>query len=98
MLSNAEVVEIVASAPARSSAARALVESAVQAWRCKYPTSKVDDCAVVCLFLDSGPNNLSTASVAKFKENITTSMEQSNIGSVRDDPPDTPTPTGLVRS
>ncbi|XP_057471842.1 probable protein phosphatase 2C 33 [Actinidia eriantha] len=96
VLSNAEVVEIVASAPARSSAARALVVSAVRAWRCKYPTSKVDDCAVVCLFLDSGPNNLSTASVAKFKENITTSMEQSNIGSVRDDPADTP--TGLVRS
>ncbi|PSR98113.1 Protein like [Actinidia chinensis var. chinensis] len=98
VLSNAEVVEIVASAPARSSAARALVLSAVRAWRCKYPTSKVDDCAVVCLFLDSGPNNLSTASVAKFKENITSSMEQSDIGSVGDDPADTPTPTGLVRS
>ncbi|GFZ14537.1 protein phosphatase 2C family protein [Actinidia rufa] len=98
VLSNAEVVEIVASAPARSSAARALVESAVRAWRCKYPTSKVDDCAVVCLFLDSSINNLSTASVAKSKENITTSMEQSNIGSVREDPPDTATPTGLVRS
>ncbi|CAN6447538.1 unnamed protein product [Victoria cruziana] len=53
VLSNKEVVEIVASSPVRSSAARSLVESAVRAWRLKYPTSKVDDCAVVCLFLKS---------------------------------------------
>ncbi|XVF41486.1 hypothetical protein PTKIN_Ptkin01aG0283400 [Pterospermum kingtungense] len=67
VLSNQEVVDIVASAPARSSAARALVESAVRAWRYKYPTSKVDDCAVVCLFLDSNSNNLSSASNSKTK-------------------------------
>ncbi|KAG0455366.1 hypothetical protein HPP92_024658 [Vanilla planifolia] len=53
VLSNEEVVEIVASSPARSTAARSLVEHAVRAWRFKYPTSKVDDCAVVCLFLDN---------------------------------------------
>lgn len=54
---------IVASAPSRSSAARALVESAVRAWRYKYPTSKVDDCAAVCLYLDSNNSNaISTAS------------------------------------
>ncbi|CAN6487319.1 unnamed protein product [Victoria cruziana] len=52
VLSNKEVVDIVASAPSHSSAARSLVESAVRAWRLKYPTSKVDDCAVVCLFLN----------------------------------------------
>ncbi|KAH9539512.1 hypothetical protein CY35_15G061100 [Sphagnum magellanicum] len=52
VLSNDEVVHIVASAPTRSTAARALVESAVRVWRLKYPTSKVDDCAVVCLYLD----------------------------------------------
>ncbi|KAG2403883.1 protein phosphatase 2C 33 [Vigna angularis] len=51
VLSNEEVVDIVASAP-RSTAARALVESAVQAWRTKYPFCKVDDCAAVCLFFD----------------------------------------------
>lgn len=62
VLSNEEAVEIIASAPARSSAARALVEVAIRAWRYKYPTSKVDDCAVVCLFLDSNSNHLSTAS------------------------------------
>ncbi|KAK9138623.1 hypothetical protein Sjap_009217 [Stephania japonica] len=61
VLSNKEVVDIIASAPTRSSASRFLVESAVRGWRSKYPTSKVDDCAVVCLFLDSSPDNSTTA-------------------------------------
>ncbi|KAJ4975991.1 hypothetical protein NE237_001097 [Protea cynaroides] len=52
VLSNEEVVEIVTSAPNRSSAARIVVESAAREWKLKYPTSKMDDCAVVCLFLD----------------------------------------------
>lgn len=52
VLSNEEVVEIVASAPSRSSAARILVDAAAREWKLKYPTSKMDDCAVVCLFLD----------------------------------------------
>ncbi|KAG2333544.1 hypothetical protein Bca52824_004724 [Brassica carinata] len=41
----------VASAPSRSTAARALVDTAVRSWRIKCPTSKNDDCTVVCLFL-----------------------------------------------
>ncbi|MQM07594.1 hypothetical protein Taro_040434 [Colocasia esculenta] len=52
VLSNKEAVDVVASAPTRSTAARALVDTAVRSWRLKFPTSKVDDCAVVCLFLD----------------------------------------------
>ncbi|KAM1039699.1 hypothetical protein FF1_029029 [Malus domestica] len=52
VLSNKEAVEIVASAPGHKTAARALVDCAVRAWRLKYPTSKNDDCAVVCLFLE----------------------------------------------
>ncbi|CAL0323650.1 unnamed protein product [Lupinus luteus] len=52
VLSNEEVVEIVSSAPTRSSAARSVVASAAREWKLKYPTSKMDDCAVVCLFLD----------------------------------------------
>lgn len=51
VLSNKEVVDIVVSAPTRSSAARAVVDCAVRAWQLKFPTSKVDDCAVICLFL-----------------------------------------------
>ncbi|KAM2892862.1 hypothetical protein COP2_010966 [Malus domestica] len=61
VLSNKEVVDVIATAPARPSAAQALVETAVRAWRQKYPTSKVDDCAVVCLFLDLDSNIVSTA-------------------------------------
>ncbi|XP_057840671.1 probable protein phosphatase 2C 33 isoform X1 [Cryptomeria japonica] len=53
VLSNKEVVDIVASAPSRTTAAKALVDYAVRAWHWKYPTSKVDDCAVICLFLDN---------------------------------------------
>ncbi|XP_019053273.1 PREDICTED: probable protein phosphatase 2C 73 [Nelumbo nucifera] len=51
VLSNEEVVEIVASAQKRCMAAKLLVNHACQAWENKYPNSKVDDCAVVCLFL-----------------------------------------------
>eukprot|EP00249_Psilotum_nudum_P004939 c18446_g2_i3 orf=703-1461(+) len=64
VLSNEEVVEIVASVSARPSAASAVVESAVHAWKSKYPTSKVDDCAVVCLYVDKLPT-LSCLSEAK---------------------------------
>lgn len=92
VLSNKEVVDIVASAPARSSAARALVESAVRAWRYKYPTSKVDDCAVVCLFLDT--NNLSTASNTNTKEKP--NSVQADIDGLKEDDPSGP--TGLGRS
>ncbi|XP_074589163.1 putative protein phosphatase 2C 33 [Curcuma longa] len=59
VLSNQQVVDIVASAPDRSSAAHLLVESAVKAWKVKYPTSRIDDCAVVCLFLDVNPPSTS---------------------------------------
>lgn len=51
VLSNKEVVDIIASAPGRATAARGVVECANRAWKLKYPTSKNDDCAVVCLFL-----------------------------------------------
>ncbi|XP_075487137.1 putative protein phosphatase 2C 6 isoform X2 [Primulina tabacum] len=55
VLSNKEAVDIVASAPSRGTAARALVDCATRAWKLKYPTSKNDDCAVVCLFLEHMP-------------------------------------------
>ncbi|KAG6384103.1 hypothetical protein SASPL_156101 [Salvia splendens] len=55
VLSNKEAVDIVASAPGRGTAARALVDCATRAWRLKYPTSKNDDCAAVCLFLEHVP-------------------------------------------
>ncbi|KAL8497934.1 hypothetical protein ACS0TY_021328 [Phlomoides rotata] len=52
------------------------------AWRSKYPTSRVDDCAAVCLFLNS---NDSTASTTYLEVNIP-SPEQDE-GPVKDDFP-----------
>ncbi|CAA2997540.1 probable phosphatase 2C 6 [Olea europaea subsp. europaea] len=71
VLSNKEAVDIVASAPGRATAARALVDCATRAWRLKYPTSKNDDCAVVCLFLQQ----VSVANVAKAQNNSATASE-----------------------
>lgn len=67
VLSNKEAVDVIASAPTRATAARALVECAVRAWRLKYPTSKIDDCAVVCLFFDP-PSPESTAQAGNSDE------------------------------
>ncbi|XP_027337259.1 probable protein phosphatase 2C 65 [Abrus precatorius] len=50
VLTNNEVINIVASAPKRSMAAKLLVKHAVEAWRQKCGF-KVDDCTVICLFL-----------------------------------------------
>ena len=68
VLSNKEVVDIVASVPTQATAARSLVEFIVRAWRLKYPTSKVDDCAVVCFFL----SDLPSISVAKENKDMMT--------------------------
>ncbi|KAK4752880.1 hypothetical protein SAY87_021678 [Trapa incisa] len=51
VLTNDEVIMVVSSVRNRSLAAKVLVARAVQAWKTKYPGCKVDDCAVVCLFL-----------------------------------------------
>ncbi|GJN11874.1 hypothetical protein PR202_ga30108 [Eleusine coracana subsp. coracana] len=65
VLSNAEVVSIVSKAPSQASAARFLVESAQLAWRTLYPTSKTDDCAAVCLFLNTETTSTSSSSGTK---------------------------------
>ncbi|KAJ0568349.1 putative protein-serine/threonine phosphatase [Helianthus annuus] len=72
VLSNEEVIEIVASAESHSRAAQAVVESAVGAWKHKHPTSKVDDCAVVCLFL--GLDSSSTAKPNEHEEESSSTM------------------------
>ncbi|KAL9233512.1 hypothetical protein vseg_008500 [Gypsophila vaccaria] len=82
VLSNKEVVDIIATAPSRSTAARSLVETAVGAWKSKYPTSRVDDCAVVCLFLDHNPPKPSSESNGKDKEH-TTQEEQVDAKTVK---------------
>nr|XP_010924065.1 probable protein phosphatase 2C 64 [Elaeis guineensis] len=69
VLSNKEVVDIVSSSPTRSSAAKFVVEAAAREWKLKYPTSKMDDCAVVCLYFDG-----KIYSESESVENSTTSM------------------------
>ncbi|KAG5253478.1 protein phosphatase [Salix suchowensis] len=51
VLTNYEVIRIVASARKRSMAAKLVVKHAARAWRSKFPGSRVDDSAVICLFL-----------------------------------------------
>ncbi|KAH6806819.1 Protein phosphatase 2C family protein, partial [Perilla frutescens var. frutescens] len=50
VLSNSDVIKIVASARKRSMAAKMLIDEAHRAWRYKFPCAKIDDCVVVCLF------------------------------------------------
>lgn len=61
-LTNTDVVKIVASAKRRSIAAELVVKRAVRAWKRKFPESKIDDCAVICLYLKDQPSLTQTAS------------------------------------
>ncbi|CAA2956939.1 probable phosphatase 2C 65 [Olea europaea subsp. europaea] len=67
VLSNNEAVHIVASTKKRSLAAKLLVDQAVRAWRYKYPSAKIDDCAVICLFFKR-PRHLLTKSISEVTE------------------------------
>ena len=74
MLTNREVVKIVSSTTDPSKAARQLIDRAVRAWRRKYPTSMVDDCAVVCLFLNprvASPDEKAPEAVSSFSKVVT---------------------------
>ncbi|GMI92581.1 hypothetical protein like AT5G26010 [Hibiscus trionum] len=51
VLNNNQVATIVMEAENEQAAARAVVEAATATWKRKFPSSKVDDCTVVCLFL-----------------------------------------------
>ncbi|XP_022982395.1 probable protein phosphatase 2C 72 [Cucurbita maxima] len=52
VLSNNEVASIVSKAESEEAAAKAVVEAATEAWK-RYPASKLDDCTVVCHFLQN---------------------------------------------
>ncbi|CAO1939066.1 unnamed protein product [Urochloa humidicola] len=79
VLSNDEVVSIISSAPSRVSAARFLVESAQRAWRTRYPTSKTDDCAAVCLFLNTEATNTSSSSGTNNMTNVEASSSKHSL-------------------
>lgn len=51
-MGNDEVMTVVQSAmEGGTSTAKAVVDAAAAAWKRKFPSSKVDDCTVVCLSL-----------------------------------------------
>lgn len=69
-----------ATAPKRSTAARIIVESAAYKWKVKYPTSKMDDCAVVCLYLDGQTDAASDNEARKFASATRNVKEFDDIG------------------
>ncbi|KAL0683839.1 hypothetical protein Bca4012_050687 [Brassica carinata] len=85
VLSNKEAVDIVASAPSRSTAARALVDTAVRSWRIKYPTSKNDDCTVVCLFLQDSSNVVKDSLREDSVESVSISNKEEEIVAVKEE-------------
>ncbi|CAA6666110.1 unnamed protein product [Spirodela intermedia] len=62
VLTNEEVVAIVRSAKTRDEASKAVAEAAARAWRQKFPSSRVDDCSAVCLFLQDRDQDYSMGS------------------------------------
>ncbi|KAJ0090549.1 hypothetical protein Patl1_12995 [Pistacia atlantica] len=57
VLSSNQVASIVWEAGSEQEAARAVVEAATMAWKKKFPSSKVDDCTAVCLYLQDRQQN-----------------------------------------
>ncbi|XP_039043234.1 probable protein phosphatase 2C 72 [Hibiscus syriacus] len=53
VLNNDQVASIVMEAKSEHEAARTVVEAATASWKRKFPSSKVDDCTAVCLFLQN---------------------------------------------
>ncbi|XP_028053426.1 probable protein phosphatase 2C 72 [Camellia sinensis] len=51
VLRSKEVAYIVSSADSEEAEARAVVNAAIYAWKHMFPSSKIDDCTVLCLFL-----------------------------------------------
>lgn len=83
MLENEEVVQLVASHAPRKDAAIKVVQSAVRAWREKYPHSKTDDCACVVLFFDGVDKESPNLEVAVAEAKITKSEAENPGRSLR---------------
>ncbi|GAB2229542.1 hypothetical protein Droror1_Dr00013788 [Drosera rotundifolia] len=65
VLTNLEVVRIVASARKRSMAAKLLVAHAVRAWKSRFSSSRIDDIAVVCMFFKYPQKSKSLSDVSQ---------------------------------
>lgn len=74
VLSNKDVIRIVSSASKQSTAARLLVTHAVRAWRYKYPYSRIDDCAVICLFFKREAAHLTKSTSEKTQLSLNNSQ------------------------
>lgn len=74
------MIEIVSSASTRSSAARTVVDAAAREWKTKYPTSRMDDCAVICLFLDGKMDSESDCEEQGFSSATLQSNHSGNAG------------------
>ncbi|KAF5750771.1 hypothetical protein HS088_TW03G01110 [Tripterygium wilfordii] len=79
VLTNNEVIKIVASARRRSMAAKLLVCHAVQTWRSKYPGCSVDDCTAICFFFKS--RRLLTKSLSEIPPASVTHSQLGDIAS-----------------
>ncbi|KAL0544833.1 hypothetical protein IC582_019960 [Cucumis melo] len=55
VLTNNQVINIVASVRNRSMAAKLVVKLAVSEWKRRFPGSLIDDCAAICLFFKNPP-------------------------------------------
>ncbi|XP_010683599.2 probable protein phosphatase 2C 65 [Beta vulgaris subsp. vulgaris] len=64
VLTNFEVVKIVSAARKRSHAAKFLATHAVRAWKSRFPSSRTDDIAVVCLFFKPPPPGKSMSDIS----------------------------------
>jgi hypothetical protein len=83
VLENEEVVQLVAFHAPRKDAAIKVVQSAVRAWREKYPHSKTDDCACVVLFFDGVDKESPNLEVAVAEAKITKSEAENPGRSLR---------------
>jgi hypothetical protein len=83
VLENEEVVQLVASHAPRKDAAIKVVQSAVRAWREKYPHSKTDDCACVVLFFDGVDKESPNLEAAVAQAKITKSEAENPGRSLR---------------
>ncbi|KAJ3680900.1 hypothetical protein LUZ60_015389 [Juncus effusus] len=87
VLSNDEVIKIVSSTKKRSDSAKKLVDHAVHGWKRNHAASKIDDCAVICIFL----KDLTKRSTSIHEISLTKSLskairdEGENIKGLRED-------------
>ncbi|KAG6539204.1 probable protein phosphatase 2C 73 [Zingiber officinale] len=83
VLPNKEVIKIVSSASKRSDAPKLVIEKAVRAWRIKHPTSKVDDCTVVCVFLKVPPPTSASNKSTRRSRSLSTASSDISCTSFR---------------